>query len=472
MAKVHGLLDVGRRSMQLSQSALNTTSHNIANKSTEGYSRQRVDLSTAPAINDGRFRQGTGAMMAGINRVNNPWLEKQIEKEGSNFSFLDAKSNALSGLENVLNEQNVEGINASISKFFNSFRDLANNPESAVPRTQVREAAQTLISTLQDAKRQIDSAAEGVSKTIALNVEHVNSAAKEIAELNEKIMNVEITGGQANDERDRRDLLVKKLSEKMNVSYAEDPKTGMLNVTAGKTAVLVAGTTSTNLRASESEFEGMRIKYDLSENGTAFDITDQFTGGIVGASLSVVGENGEINQLSSGLQEMAYKIASEVNKVHQEGFDRYNQTGKSFFEMPQDGSFSIDNMSLNKEILKDVGVIAVASRPDAPGDNTVANVLQNLQFQKIMGDGQYSFDNFYNSKVGEIGLLAQKTTSAMESQKNTLDQLKNTRESISGVNMDEEAAKMIEFQKSFEASARMIRIADEMFDTVLNLKRI
>ena len=472
MAKVHGLMDIGRRGMVLSQTALNTTSHNIANRSTEGYSRQRVDLATNPAIDEGRYRIGTGAKLAGINRVNNPWLEKQIEQEGSNYSFLESKANALSSLEGVLNEQNVEGINAAISKFFNSFRELANNPESAVPRTQVRENAQNLISTLQTAKRQIDSSAQGVFKSIENSIGEVNAITKEISQLNEKILNIEITEGQANDERDRRDLLLKKLSEKMNISYAEDPKTGMLNITAGNTAVLVAGTTSTQLHTDMSETEGQRIMYNLSQNGTPFDVTDQFKAGSVGASLSVSGPNGIIGQLSQSLDELAYNIANEVNRAHVEGFDRYNNQGQAFFDIPQDGTFSIDKLALNKDIAKDVGLIAASSKPNSPGDNNVAHVIQNLQFQNTMGDGLYSFDNFYNNKVGEIGLLTQRTQSALETQKNTVDQLKNTRETISGVNLDEEAAKMIEFQKSYEASARMIRVADELFDTVLNLKRL
>lgn len=472
MAKIHGLMDMGRRGMMLSQTALNTTSHNIANKSTEGYSRQRVDLVTNPAIDEGRYRSGTGAMLGGINRVNNPWLEKQIEQEGSQQSFLESKAGALAGLENVINEQTTDGINASISKFFNSFRDLANNPESAVPRTQVREAATGLIGVLQAAKKQIDSAAVGVSKSIDAGLDEVNSHAQEIAQLNDKILNVEISGGQANDERDRRDLLVKKLSEKMNISYAEDPKTGMINLTAGKTAVLVAGTSATKLYKVDSEFDGPRVMYDLSKGGSAFDVTDQFTGGAVGASVEVAGPNGAIGQLGQHLEDMAYNIASEVNKVHQEGYDRYNAVGVQFFDMSHPEGFSIETMNLNKDILKDVGLIAASSQPNSPGDNNVAQVLQNLQFQKVMGDGQYTFDNFYNSKVGEIGLMTKGVNTSLESQKNTLDQLKNTRESISGVNLDEEAAKMIEFQKSFEASARMIRVADEMFDTILNLKRM
>lgn len=472
MAKVHGLMDIGRRGMMLSQTALNTTSHNIANRSTEGYSRQRVDLQTNPAVDEGRFRVGTGAKLAGINRVNNPWLEKQIEQQGSEFSYLEAKSNALSGVENILNEQSVEGINASISKFFNSFRDLANNPESAVPRTQVREAAQGLISTLQTAQKQIKSTAEGVFKTVDVGIGEINAYAAEISQLNEKILNVEISGNPANDERDRRDLLIKKLSEKIDITHAEDPKTGMINVTAGNTAVLVAGTTSTKLYSTMSEFDGPRIMYDLSSGGTPFDVTEQFKGGAIGASLSVAGPGGAISELVDGLDELAYGIANEVNRAHREGFDRYNKQGIDFFEMPADGKFSLESMNLNKAIMKDVGLIAASAKPNSPGDNTVAHVIQNLQFRNMLGEGQYSFDNFYNSKVGEIGLMTQRTQSALESQKNTLDQLKNTRESISGVNLDEEAAKMIEFQKSYEASARMIRVADEMFDTVLNLKRL
>ena len=90
-----------------------------------------------------------------------------------------------------------------------------------------------------------------------------------------------------------------------------------------------------------------------------------------------------------------------------------------------------------------------------------------------MGEtGTFTFDDFYTSKVGEIGVMNQKAIASLESQKNIVDQVKNVRESISGVSLDEEAQKMIEYQKAYEASARVIRMADEMFDTVLNLKRL
>ena len=131
----------------------------------------------------------------------------------------------------------------------------------------------------------------------------------------------------------------------------------------------------------------------------------------------------------------------------------------------------IENFKLNKQLEQDVGRIAVAAKANAPGDNTVANTIHSLQFKTIMSNGKNTFDDFYNKKVAEVGMLSKQVGSEQESQRFSMDQLKNMRESISGVSLDEEAAKMMEFQKSFEASARMIKVADEMFDTIINLKR-
>lgn len=471
MSKIQGLMDVGKRGMAVSQSALQTASHNISNKSTEGYTRQRVETSASPPQNEGPLRIGTGTQISGINRINNPWIEKQLEREGSQFAFIESQSQALGRLESAVNEQSVKSLNSSIGDFFGSFRDLANSPESALPRSQVREAAGNLIRNFKDVRRQLDNVSTDLNKGIELSVKESNGIAKEIADLNTKIHDIEISSnGVANDERDRRDLLVKKLSEKLDISYAEDSKSGMLNITAGNTGMLVAGTTSGEIKTYTNEKNKIVIYNELSKGGTKFDITDQFRKGSIGGSLDM--RESHVQNLMTSLDELAYGIATQVNEAHQEGYDRYDQEGVNFFDVPQDGQFSLENLKINDLIMEDVGHIAAAAKVGAPGDNTIANVIQELQFQPTMADGKYSFDDFYNTKVGEIGSLAARANSNLETQKNTLDQLKNVRESVSGVSLDEEAAKMIEYQKSYEASARMIKIADEMFDTVLNLKRL
>jgi flagellar hook-associated protein 1 len=471
MAKIHGLLDMGRRGMAVSQSALSTSSHNIANKSVEGFSRQRVDVETNPAIGDGQHRVGTGSRLSGISRTNNPWIEKQIEREGSNLAFLEGRQGALQKLESTFNEQTVKGLNSSMADFFNSFRELANNPESLTARTVVRDNANSMIRQFQDMDRQIGSVAGELNNVITTGVSEVNGHIKEVARLNEKIQSIEIAGVPANDERDRRDLLIKKLSEKLDISYSEDPKSGMLNITAGKTAILVAGTSASELKTSTNEQNQTQVVYELSKGGTQADISDQFKRGALGGAFDL--REGLVNELRQSTADLAYNIASEVNNAHVEGYDRYNKQGVDFFNVPKDGTFNIEDLKINDDIMRDVGRISAAAKQNAPGDNTVANVIHSLQFKKVMGEGgTFTFDDFYTSKVGQVGVMNQKATANLDSQKNIVDQIKNVRESISGVSLDEEAQKMIEYQKSYEASARIIRMADEMFETVLNLKRI
>ena len=135
MSKIHGMMDVGKRSMMNSQTALQTTGHNIANKSTEGYSRQRVELQTAEPTGFGNQRVGNGSKTAAITRTNNPYLEKQIGKERSSMGYFDGKSDAMTRVESVYNEQNGKGLNTYITDFFNSYRELSNNPESLATRS-------------------------------------------------------------------------------------------------------------------------------------------------------------------------------------------------------------------------------------------------------------------------------------------------------------------------------------------------
>ncbi|WP_409479175.1 flagellar hook-associated protein FlgK [Pseudobdellovibrio sp. HCB154] len=472
MAKIHGMMDIGRRAMALNQTAIQTTSHNITNKSTEGYSRQTVDFSTNPSVGEGKFQIGTGARLANISRVNNPWIEKQLEAQSSNFSRLDQKTQSLARLEATMNEQSVKGINAAIGNFFNSFRELANTPESVVARTQVREAGLGLVKQFQEAHHQILNAQTDMNKQIEYSVAEVNALAKELAITNEKIQRTEIGGANtANDERDHRDALLKKLSEKIDISYAEDPKTGMINVTAGKAVILVTGTTSSQIKTGRAPSGETMILHELSPGGSQVDITERFKQGQVGAAIEV--RDVTTQSMIDGLNELAFNIANEVNRAHREGYDRQNVVGGNFFGLnnPND-SFDVSNWTVSQDIVKDVSRIAAASKPNAPGDNSVANVIHSLQSQRFMDDGKYSFDDFYNAKVSEIGILAQRANSEFDSQKNTLEQLQNIRESISGVSLDEEAAKLIEYQKSYEASARLVKTADEMFDTILNLKRL
>ncbi|UOE99915.1 flagellar hook-associated protein FlgK [Bdellovibrio reynosensis] len=467
MSKISAMMDTGKRSLMNSQTALQTTGHNIANKSTEGYSRQRVELTTNVPVSEGRLQIGMGAKASAVTRTNNPWLEKQIQKEGESMGFADSRADALSRVEQVYNEQANKGLNQYMTDFFNSFRELSNNPESLASRTMVRESGAAMAKDFGRVVGQLRNVQEDLDGQIITVVEEVNQIGKEIASLNEKIQMIEVQKTPANDERDRRDLLLKKLGEKIDITWAEG-KDGQVTVTAGRTGILVSSSTANELKAAQTG-DRDRVEIFYTGTGTPANITSQITGGRIGGALEV--RDNIIEGLLGHVDKLAYTLAKEVNQAHIEGFDKNGRQGVLFFEMPEAVKGAASNISLNKTIANDVGRIAAGAQPGASGDNTVANVISSIQSRQVM-DGTATLDDYYNTQVGQIGAVVQRSIKAQESQKNVMGQLNNIRESISGVSLDEETTKMIEFQKAYDASARLIRTADEMLDTVLNLKRM
>lgn len=474
MSRIWSMMDVGKRSMANSQTALQTVSHNVANKSTEGFSRQRVDIQASVPVELGQTRVGMGARAGIVTRVNNPFLEKQLEREGNTLAHDEARSSLMGRVEQVYNEQVNKGLNHFMGEFFNAFRELSNNPESLASRTMVKESADHLTRDFVRVNTQLSDIQKDADFRIKTLVHDINQITKEIASLNEKVQSVELQGIPANDERDRRDLLIKKLGEKVNIRYAEGDR-GNLTITAGNNAVLVSGFSYRELDvkptpARDGKREGnVDIFYKATENGTPVNVTHQLTGGNIGGLLDV--RDKVINGLVENMDQLAYSLATEVNKAHVQGFDRYNKSGNLFFEQPQSAVGASQTLKLADSVMEDVGRIAAAGQPDSPGDNRIANVISQVQYKQFMG-GDATVDDFYGSIVGQVGIEAERSNSAFESQKDIVGQLKNIRESVSGVSLDEETTKMIEFQKSFDASARLIRTADEMMDTILRLKPI
>jgi flagellar hook-associated protein 1 FlgK len=467
MSKISSLLTAGRRSLANSQASLQTVGHNIANKTTEGYSRQRVELVTAPSATIGNLQVGMGARTSAVTRTNNPWLEKQIQKETTNMGFSDARAEGMARVEQVYNEQLNKGLNQYMTDFFNAFRELSANPESLAARTMVREAGVALGNDFGRVVGQLNSIQDDLDFQTTTTIEEINQITKEIASLNERVKVIEVQGQSANDERDRRDLLLKKLGEKIDITWGE-AKDGSISVTGGKSAILVSGTGSSALKVIESD-QGQRPKIAVAGfGGLSGDVGEHITGGRLGGILGV--REGVIKDLLGHVDNLAYTIAEEVNKAHVEGFDQNGRQGVLFFNMPKGVSGAGASLKVNQMVVNDVRRIAAAAQPGAPGDNTIANMIATVQNRRIMSDGTSTLDDYYNAQVGQVGTVAQRAVKAQESQKNIVGQLANIRESISGVSLDEEATKMIEFQKMYDASARLIRTADEMFDTLLRLK--
>lgn len=470
MPKIHAMMDIGKRSMANSQTSLQTVSHNIANKTTEGYSRQRVDTVTAPPIQEGRLQLGMGARAAQVSRVNNPFIEKQLQKETGNKGFHDAQAESLSRVEQVFNEQANKGLNQYVSDFFNAYRELGNNPESTTTRTAVKEAAEAMTQDFSRVDKQLTEIQKDINLQLKSGVQEINKITGEIAALNRDIIQVEMQGTPANDQRDRRDLLVKQLHEKIDVKVAEGDR-GAITVSTAGNALLVSGLDNATLETYEGGSDNrVRIYARPTPSHPPFDITDRIKGGQIGGVIKVRDE--VIDNIRQTVDQLAYNLTNEVNDAHREGFDRTGKQAGFFFNPTEGVEGAAKNMTVNRDITNDVSRIATAAKINAPGDGSIANVISMIQYKQVMDGGTATMDDYYNAQVGRVGVITQTATKSREAQANILQQVNTLRESVSGVSLDEEATKMLEFQKTFDASARLIRTADEMFDTVLNLKRL
>lgn len=474
MAKISAMMDIGKRSMMNSQTALQTTGHNIANKTTEGYSRQRVEIQTTEPVSEGNLRLGMGSKTASVTRTNNPYLERQIGNEQATLGYHTGMADAMGRVEQVYNEQINKSLNNSMSEFFNSARELSNNPESLANKTMLKESADLLAKNFNRVNSQLTEISNDIDAQIKTQIAEINSYAADIARLNERVMSVESQGMPANDERDQRDALLKKLGERINIRWAEGDS-GMLTITAGNSAVMVAGSDAKTLEARATAAKGnkldggLEIFYRNSEHYEPANLTHQFNGGSVGGLLEV--RDNIIGGLMGDVDKLAFTLGTAVNAVNRRGVDHMGQPGGEMFKMTEGVRNSAIGIQVTPEILRDPKRLPAGLALNAPGDNRVAAAIADLEGVSLMDDGTTTLNEYYNSVVGKVGIQTRKANQSVETQKDIVKQLTNIRESISGVSLDEETTKLIEFQKAFDASARLIRTADEMMETVLNIKR-
>src|ERR1017187_9884155 len=139
MSRIGGIMSMGKEAMQTSQTHLQTTSHNIANSTTDGYTRQRVEQVARTPISYGNLRIGQGARTIDVKRVTDDFLTKQIQIENGKMGTVDGRNSGLVRVEQIYNESINKGLNQFLAKFFNAFREFANNPESPATRALVKE---------------------------------------------------------------------------------------------------------------------------------------------------------------------------------------------------------------------------------------------------------------------------------------------------------------------------------------------
>ena len=277
-----------------------------------------------------------------------------------------------------------------------------------------------------------------------------------------------MNGQNANDYRDSRDLLLKDLSFMIDIDSFENSDGKVTVLTAGGRP-LIENVSSWNLSTQTNDSDLRDIVWTDS-NGNMVDITNNISGGELNGWLEV--RDVTIPDYLSNLDNLAQGIITEVNDLHQAGFglnDDVNVAGGAKRDFFTAGT-SAFNMSVALNIVADTDNIAAAGIGDGlPGGNSNAIEIANLQNKLTMNGKAATFDNYYNSLVSDVGSMSQKTKVNFDHQSLMVTHLNNYRESVSGVSIDEEMVNLIKFQHGYNAAARLISIADELLDKVINM---
>jgi flagellar hook-associated protein 1 FlgK len=463
-------LETSLRALHAQQSALQTTGQNVANANTAGYTRQRANLQATSPYPSGGMNSpqiagtiGTGVEASSIERIRDQYLDAQYRSGEAQVGYADMESNILKTVEAIMNDQEGAGLSGAMDEFWSSLQDLSINPNDEGIKTVVREKAVSLTDTFHYLNSALTTAQEDLQAEVDGAKDDINSIASQIADLNQKIDELEPSGYLPNDLYDQRDLLVDKLSSYMDIKVVRTSSgSGANRAAAGIYTIKVAGSSEELVQgniAKKVETVSNGSDLEIQINGTTVSSTGSFQSLIrnLGTDQSIYKTT--IDQLD----QLALTLTTEFNKIHGNGYKQDGEKGSDFFTFSSENASS--TITLSDDIMKSTDNIAVGAEGNKKSDGGNAAKLAELLNPNV---GNGTIRSAYSEMIGEIGVKVQNANRLKENSENVRDLLSTKRDSVSSVSLDEEMTNMIKFQHAYNAAARSMTVMDEMLDRIIN----
>jgi flagellar hook-associated protein 1 FlgK len=459
-------LDLALRALQAQQMGIDVTSHNVANANTEGFSRQNVVITTTePWAMPGMNRPatagqlGTGAMATDVQRARDMFLDAQYRTELGTLKNSEARQDALEQVEVTLDEPQGVGLNNLLSEFYQSWNDLAADPSDLPVRTTVAQQSISLTDAFNRTAGQLVTIRTGLDGEIQSDITEINDITDQILQINSTVAQIEVNGQSANDFRDRRDALIDRLSELVNVTVNENAD-GSMNVMMGA-QVLVNGATAikTDLFAVPNAGNSNYVDITYGSGGPAATL------GTAEVSGKLTVRDTNIPNYQSQLDTIASNLITALNTIHATGFDLNGVAGVPFFTGTSAGTIQV-----NAAIVADPKLIAASDTAGSIGNNETILDIVRLQnsLAPPLAVGTPTSDSAYNSLVAGLGTDNRTASNQTNTQQALVDLLDRRRQSLSGVSLDEEATNLVRYQRAYEAAARVMTTYDQMLDKLIN----
>jgi flagellar hook-associated protein 1 FlgK len=456
MGGLFGALRIGVKSLSNTETALSVVSENIANVNTPGYSRKRVIFESGPSLIRPFGTLGTGAEIGRIESLRDHFVERRLIAELRHFGFLEGQEFGMRQVEALLSTSGEADVADQLSRLFNGFLELAANPSSLPLRQAVLSEAEKFTNTVQVMAARLDSIDVENRQQIIDSVEDVNFTLRRIADIDGELSALLASGKDGGALQDERQELLKSLSEEIGIlAYETESGQQMITTTDGR--LLMAGSSVFELR-TEKTASGVVVIYEFE------DISSEISSGRLGGYLEF--QNTQLPYYKDNLNQFVGELASSVNAIHQSGTGLDGSTALDFF------TFVAGNEAKSLAVnISDPNSLAAAGPGGEPGDGTVAQQIADLRDQTFPALGGDTLHGFYSQIVLQSGLETRDLEGSLVTQKMIVNELKNQRDSVSGVSLDEEAAQLLQFQRAYQASARVIQVVDGLLEEVINLVR-
>lgn len=421
MSGLLSTLNTAKSGMNVSQVAIQTTSHNISNINTPGYSRQRVNQSASSPYsmpgknsNFGAGQIGTGAQIDDVTRIRNSFYDYQYRSESHQYGNTSVKYEYFKNIEGIFNEPSDTAISSSLNSFFNSWSELSKDPQSSGVKSVVIENGKYLSNSINSAFKRLESLEEGLDKQSEYIMDEVNSMLSQLDKLEKNIKIIQGSGKSPNDFLDQRDQLLDNLSFKLNINDKDVKAT-------------------------------LKKAYDANGKVTLDDLTKSGVK-ISGELEGTLSMKQEIKKYKDGLKQLANTITSNVNKA----------AGQDIFKA-KDGEL----ISINPEMLQEPEKINVTA--------DIALKVYELKSEKVNINGKdMTINTFYNSMIQNLGQSSAAVIRDESNQSKLLENIDNSRSSVSGVSLDEEMISLVQLQHTYSANAKVMSTIDSLLDVVVN----
>lgn len=471
-------LEIGKKALLAQRFGLEVTSNNIANANTKGFSRRDAQFSqTSPLYEYGQF-VGSGVLAQKLRSFREDFFDREIRNTINRESGLTTDEKILDRVETVIAEPSEENLNESVTKFFRSFDELALKPESVGIRESVIELGKTVADKFNYISQGMLEAKKETYIDASALINEANRLIDQIASLNAAFSsNRNMTGEEELSLIDEREVKLENLSKLFKVNVTKDPD-GTANVFINGMDV-VTKTKSTNLKLEETidpDTEEWHLKLTrVDKKGNFLSNLDPVSGEMASmiyhynVTLDDKDTSGNFSA-ARRLNDFAQAITDNVNKVLSQGYGLDDTDpaapGRRMFEISNTGPAM--QMKVSDDLWNRPRDLPLSGRPGEPGNSEIARRVARLADKDDFIDGD-DYTEYYAAFLGKLGSYSREVKDNLLNISKINETLQNQRESMIGVNMDEEAINLVKFQKAFEAASRIVSVTNEMMGTVINM---